>query len=540
MTPQIPDVAQAVPNVVVTPQEEHAYGFIIEVLTKGLYPYKFHVVREYVQNSFDAILRWRQASRQPGVGAIQIKIDPPSLFIYDDGTGMEQEKVKQYRYVGYSEKRTGESVGFRGIGKLSGISVAQKLIVTTSPYGVPQRYQLVFDAEAMLATILALKETGQNIALNELIGRHSKIVTENEDPEQHYTFVELHNMRPDSLALMDRDNLVAYLSMNAPIEFDPGFEHGATIDAWLREHVKDYDTVPITVDGKPVYKPFLSDCKPPQSIMVLDEPAETNSSFVKSEEPNEGEEVGADLLAFCWYCEHAGKGQFEDRERRGLFYRLKNFAVGDNQLPRITLWKSSPERAFYFFGEVHVCDLQVTPSSDRANFEQNDARERLYRRGRQISNSLNRFAGTSSDTRRAKDFIEAAEQLVQTTEKELNDRQVPREMQIPKVVALSNAIQQAEQRLPKAPDDYQDRGKRVIGKGKRLLERLTQPDKIEEQRQGFYDIKEVLGLSPDAGKMYDIIVDVLKAELSDRPAEYEAILRSIHKALEDNWRRVSA
>lgn len=50
--------ADVVSNVVIKPEEEYAYGFMIEVLTSGLYPDVFHVIREYVQNSFDAIIAW--------------------------------------------------------------------------------------------------------------------------------------------------------------------------------------------------------------------------------------------------------------------------------------------------------------------------------------------------------------------------------------------------------------------------------------------------------------------------------------------------
>ena len=175
------------PEQIVLQTEEYAYGFIIEVLTRGLYPDKLHVIREYVQNAYDAILGWRRASGESDYGRIEVKIAPPSIFIYDNGVGMDRTKVSQYRYIGYSEKRTGEGVGFRGIGKLSGISVADKLIVTSSPPGVPERYKLVFDASDMLAHILALKLEGKNIPLNELIRTHTDITTEDEERDRHYT-----------------------------------------------------------------------------------------------------------------------------------------------------------------------------------------------------------------------------------------------------------------------------------------------------------------------------------------------------------------
>jgi hypothetical protein len=63
-------------NVVIKPEEEYAYGFIIEVLTSGLYPDVFHVIREYVQNSFDAIIAWRRMIGDSQVGNVQITIDP--------------------------------------------------------------------------------------------------------------------------------------------------------------------------------------------------------------------------------------------------------------------------------------------------------------------------------------------------------------------------------------------------------------------------------------------------------------------------------
>jgi len=167
--------ADVASNVVIKPEEEYAYGFIIEVLTSGLYPDVFHVIREYVQNSFDAIIAWRRIIGDAQAGNMQITIDPPSIFVFDDATGMDLKKVREYRYVGYSNKSMGTSAGFRGIGKLSGISVAEKLILTTSPYGVAERYKLVFDAKTMLDHILELKQQGQNIPLNELIQKYTTL-----------------------------------------------------------------------------------------------------------------------------------------------------------------------------------------------------------------------------------------------------------------------------------------------------------------------------------------------------------------------------
>jgi molecular chaperone HtpG len=101
---------QEPPEVVVKSDEQYAYGFIMEVLTRGLYPDKLHVVREYVQNGFDAILELRKKGFGGDDTRIELKVSPPSLFIYDNGVGMDAQRMAEYRYVGYSRKLTAESV----------------------------------------------------------------------------------------------------------------------------------------------------------------------------------------------------------------------------------------------------------------------------------------------------------------------------------------------------------------------------------------------------------------------------------------------
>lgn len=110
-------------------REELAFSYILEVLTQGLYPNVFDVLREYVQNAYDAVDKHRKAYRKRNY-KIKIDITDNSVFVFDNGIGMDGAKIKKYRYVGYSEKKANENAGFRGIGKLSGISVAEHLIVT--------------------------------------------------------------------------------------------------------------------------------------------------------------------------------------------------------------------------------------------------------------------------------------------------------------------------------------------------------------------------------------------------------------------------
>ena len=134
-----------------------AYGSILEALSFGLYPDKRHVLREFVQNACDACVDWKNISgslpRQP----IQVKLIPPSIFIGDEGSGMDAEEIEKYRYLGYSEKDRRASVGFRGIGKDSGLAIAEKIIVTTTKAGINRLFRVVINAKSMLDEVSAKK-----------------------------------------------------------------------------------------------------------------------------------------------------------------------------------------------------------------------------------------------------------------------------------------------------------------------------------------------------------------------------------------------
>ena len=152
-------------------REYFAYGSVLEALSSGLYPDKRHVIREFVQNAFDAVNDWKKISGEQSLNPVEIRIQKPSIFIADRGIGMDENQAQIFRYLGYSTKDRNEDVGFRGIGKDSGIAVAEKIIVTTSRYQIPQRYTIVIDAQKMLEETAS----GENPPLEELLERNTTL-----------------------------------------------------------------------------------------------------------------------------------------------------------------------------------------------------------------------------------------------------------------------------------------------------------------------------------------------------------------------------
>mgnify|MGYP001605289165 CR=1 FL=1 len=496
----------------IKPKEEYAYGYIIKALAGGLYPNKFHVIREYVQNAFDAIISWKSTNKDKNVD-IKIIIKKPSIFIFDNGIGMDRYTLNEYRKIGFSKKVIGESVGFRGIGKLAGISVAKKLIITTSPYGIDEKYTLVFDAEAMMEEIDELKKKRANISLNTLIEKHTSLTSSPEIKNEHYTMVELREIKPDSKTLFDKNKLIDYISKNAPVPFDPQFVYGNNIEDSIKKFVADYDRVNILVDGKKVYKQFTNNLKAPQHIPL----------YSKNKK---------NLLGFCWYCENNQKGQVDPIEIGGLIYRYKNFAIGDNYLTRKTIWNISSHLAFYFMGEVYIIDPNIVPTSQRDDFEQSAARDGFYRDAKVIANELNNIARDSSGIRRAEEYVKRGVETISIIKEDIKKREPSlKDLSVQKIATIVNVINNIENRKKNIPEvDKKTRllANNVIKQAKKLLKEVKKVEKTEKEE---FNIVKKLKLDKQAGQVYFTTIRTLKDFFINKPEELEKIIKALHKNL---------
>lgn len=483
--------------------ERFAYGSVLEALSRGLYPDKRHVIREFVQNAYDGMYDLHNQYPSETLHPIEVKVDPPSIFIGDHGIGMSEKKMQEYRYLGYSEKKRGEHAGFRGIGKYSGLAIAEKIIVDSSRYGVATRLRVVVHVADMIREV----EERHNPPLEDLLQRFTTLSEFPEDKEAHYTFVELHKIRADSMAILHEGTISDYLSKVAPVPLDPKFQHAHEIEENLRETAPDYFVVPLSVNKRDVYKPYLPDCRRPGFETVL------------------FKDRSSEVLAFAWYCQNLKRGQFKDKENSGLVYRMKNIAVGDRHLTRKTLWATTPERAFHFFGEIHVLDPEVIPSADRTDFEDNAAREQLYKRCIRISSVLNRKAGEESATRRFKEALNNARDFLDQREQQLEDHQLPIELREEVVFRLRNYQEDINKRIPGSPSPLKSAGRKFLKRAQKFLNRLQGPS------TQFFDLKKELRLNAKLQALYNIFMGVLKEEFRNDPDRLERIIRRVQDSL---------
>ncbi|MDH5378416.1 MAG: ATP-binding protein, partial [Gammaproteobacteria bacterium] len=108
---------------------------ILEILSTRIYDSPYALLRENVQNAYDAILM--RSYRSPGAFTprIDVTISANSIDVTDNGIGMTLEELRNHFWrAGASGKNTPEAiaagvVGTFGIGGLANFGICQKLTV---------------------------------------------------------------------------------------------------------------------------------------------------------------------------------------------------------------------------------------------------------------------------------------------------------------------------------------------------------------------------------------------------------------------------
>lgn len=109
---------------------------MIELLAAQIYPTPFALLRENVQNSFDAILQRKHLGQQFDA-RIDVTIEPKRVCVVDNGIGMSREDLRNHFWrAGSSSKNTDDAraagvVGTFGIGAMANFGIADKLLVET-------------------------------------------------------------------------------------------------------------------------------------------------------------------------------------------------------------------------------------------------------------------------------------------------------------------------------------------------------------------------------------------------------------------------
>ena len=99
---------------------------IVEIITESLYDKPIVISREYVQNSADAF----SSVPETEINELRVNIinENNNLFFVDNGTGISEDKFQgKMISIANSQKTRTKNIGYKGIGRLSGLSYCKKI-----------------------------------------------------------------------------------------------------------------------------------------------------------------------------------------------------------------------------------------------------------------------------------------------------------------------------------------------------------------------------------------------------------------------------
>ena len=252
--------------------------YTLESLTTGMYSDPMIVYREYIQNSVDSL---ENAVQQGIIDHSSMRIDiivseeNSRISIRDNGTGIRSSEARAtLMNVGNSKKRNANNRGFRGIGRLGGMSYCDTLIFYTSFEGENCKSVISFDCKKLKK--LLVPGQYEDLSLSDVLGEITTIEVLPEKKEKHYFVVEMENVS-GSTDLLNIDAAKSYISQVAPLPYKTRqFIYISQLKEFLKGNGYDLEEFPVFVgeeetDLEPVYKPNKSRFRSDRNKKTVDE-----------------------------------------------------------------------------------------------------------------------------------------------------------------------------------------------------------------------------------------------------------------------------
>lgn len=478
--------------------------YTLESLTTGMYSDPKIIYREYIQNSVDSL---EEAVRQEVIEQQSMRIDIlvnaelSKIAIRDNGMGVCKSKaISTLLNIGNSQKRQSNNRGFRGIGRLGGMSYCNFLRFTTSFQGEKIKTIVEFNCKRLRELLVPGEYEQYN--LNRVLEEITTTRQEEENEAKHYFMVELEEVS-DFSDLLDLDKVREYICQVAPVTYSKrNFIYANEIYRYMGDNGFSIDEFPIFVGEnyeslEPVYKPnkhrFHSD---------RNKRKEDEIDSIEFFEINVDEEC----YAVGWYANCSWFGSISENNISGMRVRKGNILIGDSK----TLNNIFREVRFngWVQGELYIVTDKLIPNARRDDFEQNEAYYKLIGHlsnsiGTEISRIIREASGKRNDT--SAKLIKEVEKIVANAQSDLEDgfnSSVDKE----KVV---DSLTEGLQKLAgtKMREDLQ--------KKKEELQRLTEETIEEVSESNNYKINKInSGVDRKSKKILAVISDILSEKLS--------------------------
>lgn len=344
--------------------------FTLESLTTGMYSEPESCFREYIQNAVDSIdVAVTEGLLQLEDSRIEIIIDEnqQEISIKDNGTGINStQATRTLLDIGNSTKQHTINRGFRGIGRLGGLSYCKRLSFCTTAHGEEIRTVVTFDCVKLRQLLIPGREKEQT--LQSVIQAVTEVTVSEEQKTSHYFIVKMEGV-DDIASLLDIDMVRDYVSQVAPLPFKKTFYWSGTIKQDLRTKGVQLEEYPIFIGRSfeqltQVYKPYkVSQSVSMRSGVIKDDIVGISFFDVKTEDGS--------ALAYGWYADTGFLGTIAEENLSGIRVRHGNIQIGDSK----TLSHLFKESRFngWVLGELYIVSQELIPNARRDDFERNNA-----------------------------------------------------------------------------------------------------------------------------------------------------------------------
>lgn len=342
--------------------------FTLESLTTGMYSEPESCYREYIQNAVDSLdtaLSFGMMQAEDFRIEVIVDSERQEISIKDNGTGIKKDLVRKTLLdIGNSTKLHTTNRGFRGIGRLGGLSYCKKLSFCTTATGESEKTIITFDCEKLKALLVPGQSTEHN--LQSVIEEVTDVHVMQEQVSAHYFIVKMEGV-DDISSLLDLETVKDYISQVAPIPFRDRFYWGREIKTKLVENGVTVSEYPVFVGESfeslsQVYKPYKNSFETNSRAGVSKDEV-LGLSFFRI---NDGTQQ---LIAYGWYADTDFSGTLVEDSISGIRVRQGNILIG-NQRTLAPYYKESRFNG-WAVGEVYVVSPNLIPNARRDDFEKN-------------------------------------------------------------------------------------------------------------------------------------------------------------------------
>lgn len=523
--------------------EPVAGKFLLEILTKGMYSNPMHIYREYIQNASDSI------DQAVAIGVlntaeaeIHISIDnrDRSIVIRDNGLGLPLSIAEnKLMNVGASDKDGVTERGFRGIGRLGGLAYADTVQFITSAIGDTEKTVMTCDCVRLQQ--LLQKSNTETTDIMETFRTISDFKRLPEETGEHYFEVRLIGV-PKESGLLDEEDAVRYLAETAPVDFDSQqFVQARKI----REHFCEKG-FPITCykilrgeRRKPIYKLYS------RSMSTGQQERTKTKDYVRDIEFVYKEASDGRPLYIGWIAITDFSGTISDEAIQGIRFRKGNILVGDNStfakfFPLSSLEGGRANKCFA--GEIHALHAELTPNSQRDDFEPstvyNEMRESLSEWAGAINKKYRR--GTSEATSALRNLTK-----LNAEQKELEEKvasgSITSDEKREQIAGQLEKLTQNREKAAKIVRKALDRGTFDEERKATVEQALSQTETATQKVAALntqivnagYATKNDLpsSYSRDERKLYQRIISVIDTYFKDAPETAESLREKIKSEL---------